>query len=91
MHSTFGVAGLAGMIFDIRGVLYGTGRQGRALADAPYAGIGFVEAHGLAVILPVLLWRAKPDRSGHFTGVPLSHCRALPTWRSGRSSSPRMP
>ena len=64
-----GVAGFAGMIFDIRGVLYGTGPQGRALANAPYAGIGFVEAHGLAVILAVLLWRAKPDRSGHFTAV----------------------
>ena len=46
-----GVAGFAGVIFDIRGVLYGSGSQGRALADAPHAGIGFVEAHGLAVIL----------------------------------------
>ena len=51
------------MIFDIRGVLYGLGPQGRAHANAPYAGIGFVEAHGLAVILAVLLWRAKPERS----------------------------
>jgi hypothetical protein len=64
-----GVAGFAGMIFDIRGVLYGLGPQGRALANAPYAGIGFVEAHGLAVILAVLLWRAKPERSAHFTAA----------------------
>jgi len=64
-----GVAGCAGMIFDIRGVLYGLGPQGRALANAPYAGIGFVEAHGLAVILAVLLWRAKPERSAHFTAA----------------------
>jgi hypothetical protein len=35
-----GVAGFAGMIFDIRGILYGVGPQGRALANAPYAGIG---------------------------------------------------
>ena len=64
-----GVAGFAGMIFDIRGILYGVGPQGRALANAPYAGIGFVEAHGLAVILAVLLWRAKLERSAHFTAA----------------------
>src|SRR5262245_53131999 len=64
-----GVAGFAGVIFDIRGVLYGLGPQGRALANAPYAGIGFVEAHGLAVILAVLLWRARPDRSAHLTAL----------------------
>ena len=64
-----GIAGFAGMIFDIRGVLYGVGPQGRVLANAPYAGIGFVEAHGLAVILAVLLWRAKPEGSAHFTAA----------------------
>jgi hypothetical protein len=64
-----GLAGFAGVIFDIRGVLYGLGPQGRALANAPHAGIGFVEAHGLAVILAVLLWRARPDRAAHLTAV----------------------
>jgi hypothetical protein len=64
-----GVAGFAGVIFDIRGVLYGLGPQGRALAGAPYAGIGFVEAHGLAVILAVVLWRARPERSAHLTAL----------------------
>jgi hypothetical protein len=64
-----GVAGCAGVIFDIRGVLYGLGPQGRALADAPYAGIGFVEAHGLAVILAVVLWRARPERAAHLTAL----------------------
>ena len=64
-----GVAGCAGMIFDIRGVLYGLGPQGRALADAPHAGIGFVEAHGLAVILAVVLWRARPERAAHLTAL----------------------
>ena len=67
-----GVAGVAGVIFDIRGVLYGVGPQGRALADAPYAGIGFVEAHGLAIILAVVLWRAKPDRSAHLTALAVA-------------------
>jgi hypothetical protein len=64
-----GVAGFAGVIFDIRGVLYGAGPQGRALAAAPYAGIGFVEAHGLAVILAVVLWRARPERAAHLTAL----------------------
>ena len=64
-----GVAGFAGVIFDIRGALYGLGPQGRALANAPHAGIGFIEAHGLAVILAVLLWRARPDRAAHLTAV----------------------
>lgn len=58
-----GVAGLAGMMFDVRGVLYGLGPQGRLLADAPHAAIGFVEAHGLAVILSILLWRSAPARA----------------------------
>jgi hypothetical protein len=64
-----GLAGFAGVIFDIRGVLYGTGPQGRATAGAPHAGIGFVEAHGLAVILAVLLWRARPERASHITAL----------------------
>lgn len=64
-----GIAGFAGVIFDIRGVLYGLGPQGRALAAAPHAGIGFVEAHGLAVILAVVLWRSKPERSAHLTAL----------------------
>jgi hypothetical protein len=67
-----GVAGFAGVIFDIRGVLYGLGPQGRALADAPYAGIGFVEAHGLAVILAVVLWRTRPERAAHLTALAVA-------------------
>ena len=66
-----GLAGVAGMLFDIRGVLYGLGPQGRVLAQAPHAAIGFIEAHGLAVILAVLLWRATPARSWHLTAVAM--------------------
>ena len=66
-----GLAGLAGMLFDIRGVLYGLGPQGRVLAQAPHAAIGFIEAHGLAVILAVLLWRAVPARSWHLTALAM--------------------
>ena len=39
--------GCAGVIFDIRGVLFGLGPQGRLLADAPHAGITFIEARDL--------------------------------------------
>ena len=66
-----GIAGCAGLIFDIRGVLYGLGPQGRVLENAPYAAIGFVEAHGLAVILAVLLWRAVPSRAWHVTAMAI--------------------
>jgi hypothetical protein len=80
-----GCAGCAGIIFDVRGVLYGLGPQGRALAAAPHAGIGFVEAHGLAVILAVLLWRARSERVAHLTAfavVALLGTANLAFWQS---------
>ena len=64
-----GLAGAAGVLFDLRGIYFGTGPQGRILADAPHAGIGFVEAHGLAVILAVVLWRAVSARSSHLIAM----------------------
>jgi hypothetical protein len=66
-----GVAGCAGLLFDLRGIYLHEGPQGRVLAQAPHAGIGFIEAHGLAVILAVLLWRALPSRSWHLTALCL--------------------
>ena len=66
-----GVAGAAGVIFDLRGAWYGVGPQGRILGEAPHAAIGFVEAHGLAVILAVLLWRAVPSRSWHVAAAAM--------------------
>jgi hypothetical protein len=66
-----GIAGAAGVIFDLLGAWYGFGAQGRILAGAPHAAIGFVEAHGLAVILAVLLWRAVPSRSWHVTAAAM--------------------
>jgi hypothetical protein len=64
-----GIAGFAGVIFDLRGAFFGLGPQGRVLALAPHAGIGFVEAHGLAVILAITLWRGPPLRSAHVTAL----------------------
>jgi hypothetical protein len=66
-----GCASAMALIFDILGVFFGTGPQGRILASAPHAAIGFIEAHGLALILSVLLWRAIPGTSWHLTAFAL--------------------
>jgi hypothetical protein len=66
-----GLAGAVAMVFDIGGALYGTGPQGQVLAKAPLAAIGFIEAHGLAVILATLLWRLPPSRALHLTAAAM--------------------
>lgn len=65
------VAGVSGFLNDLRGVYTATGPLGRILVSLPDAGIGFIEAHGLAVILGVLLWRAEPLRSWHLTAAAI--------------------
>ena len=67
-----GLAGFAGVFFDLAGVYFGVGPQGRILATAPHAAIGFVEAHGLAAILAVVLWRSGPTRASHVTALAMS-------------------
>ena len=43
---------------------------GRTVFEAArYTGIGFIEAHGLAFIIGVLLWRGEPQRTWHMTGA----------------------
>lgn len=64
-------AAAGGMATDLRGVFTGAGPMGTVLAAVPHAGIGFVEAHGLALILGVLLWRAVPSRSWHATACAI--------------------
>lgn len=63
------LAATGGLVTDLIGAFVLKGPQGIVLAAAPYAAIGFVEAHGLALIIGVLLWRAVPSRSGHFTAA----------------------
>jgi hypothetical protein len=65
------VAGTLGVAFDLAGAFYGVGPQGLVLQRAPLAAIGFVEAHGLAVILAALLWRAAPDRAWHVAAAAM--------------------
>ena len=63
------VAASAGMISDLVGAFLLHGPVGRILDKAPHAAIGFVEAHGLALIIGVLLWRAEPQRMWHLTAM----------------------
>jgi hypothetical protein len=63
------VASTGGMIADLAGAFAGAGPQRNVLGAAPHAAIGFVEAHGLAFIIGVLLWRAEPQRSWHLTAA----------------------
>jgi hypothetical protein len=63
------VASNAGLVIDIAGSFFGKGPEAAILQSAPGAGIGFIEAHGLALIIGVLLWRAAPVRSWHLTAA----------------------
>ena len=62
-------ASTGGMWSDITGAFFGRGHVAPILAGAPHAAIGFVEAHGLAFIIGVLLWRAEPSRAWHMTAA----------------------
>jgi hypothetical protein len=54
-----GIAGTTALLFmDIRGIYFDAGPVSRVIDAAPHSAIGFVEAHGLAIILAVVLWRA---------------------------------
>jgi len=63
------IAATAGLLTDVLGIFFSRGAQSRILGAAPHAGIGFIEAHGLALIIGVLLWRAMPVRGWHFTAA----------------------
>jgi hypothetical protein len=63
-----GVAALAAILtLDIPGVFFGKGPLGATGVHAPQAGIGFIEAHGLALILAILMWRATSAGSWRVT------------------------
>ena len=64
-------ASAGGFAGDVRGIFLGLGPIARVVADAPYAGIGFIEAHGLAFILGILMWRAEPSRAWHLTAAAI--------------------
>jgi hypothetical protein len=65
-----GLASIFGLLaLDLTGIAFGRGPAAVLFAAAPSAGIGFVEAHGLALILAVLLWQAQPVRYAHLTAA----------------------
>ena len=63
------VAASSGMAADLAGAFFAIGPQRPILAAAPHAAIGFVEAHGFAFIIGILLWRAEPARLWHLTAA----------------------
>ncbi len=58
-------AGGVSVLADLAGVLFGVGPQGPLLGGTPQAAVGFIEAHGLALIFGVLLSRATPSLAWH--------------------------
>ena len=62
-------ASAGGFTADILGAFFARGPVAPVLAKAPHAAIGFVEAHGLAFIIGVLLWRAAATRAWHITAA----------------------
>jgi hypothetical protein len=65
------VASSWGLWADLAGAFLGIGPQGPLLSAAPHTAIGFVEAHGLAFIFGVLLWRAEPIPKWHLTAAAI--------------------
>jgi hypothetical protein len=68
-----GFGSVSFFMLDVRGIWFGSGPQAAVLRGEPASGIGFLEAHGLAVILAVWFWRAgraaDPERAWHLTAA----------------------
>src|SRR5262249_9761035 len=56
---------------DIPSIFFGRPPLGPFIEHAHWLGIGLIEAHGLALILGILLWRAPVARSWHLTGAAI--------------------
>ncbi|AKP24986.1 conserved membrane hypothetical protein [Leptospira interrogans serovar Manilae] len=66
------VASLGGFIsMDVLGIFFGIGPAASLLKGQEFIGIGGFEAHGLAFILGVLLFKAEAKRSWHITAVAI--------------------
>jgi hypothetical protein len=64
-----GLASISALHADVLGAVFGLGPLGPVFAAVPHAAVGFVEAHGLALIVGVLLWRATPAPVWHATAA----------------------
>ena len=63
------LAGGSSLLMDLRAYFFGVGPSTRFIAAAPYTAIGFVEAHGLALIFGILFARAAAIRPWHLTAA----------------------
>jgi hypothetical protein len=63
------VASTGGLLMDLLGAAFQRGPASKIVAGAPYSSIGFIEAHGLALIFSIWLCRTEPSRAWHFTGA----------------------
>lgn len=59
------IASTGGLATDIAGSFFSAGPEALVLNGSPGAGIGFIEAHGLAFVIGVMLWRADGARTWH--------------------------
>jgi len=66
-----GLAAAIALPQDIMASLYGRGPLGRVLSGTPAVAIGFVEAHGLALLLAIVLWRARPAAGSHLLALAI--------------------
>jgi hypothetical protein len=64
-------ASSGGFVSDVRGIFFGLGPVSRVVAEAPWSGLGFIEAHGLAFIIGILMWRSQASRSWHLVGAAI--------------------
>jgi hypothetical protein len=65
------IASAGGFTSDLVGAFLARGPVAPILAGAPHTAIGLVEAHGLAFILGVLMWRAAATRAWHITAAAI--------------------
>ena len=64
-------ASAGGFCSDVLGIFFGVGPVAKIVAAAPYSGLGFIEAHGLAFLIGIQMWRAEPSRAWHLTAVAI--------------------
>src|SRR5262245_28977031 len=58
-------ASAGSLVMDVLGSFFLRGPESRLIAAAPFTGAGFLEAHGLALILGIWFWCAPSSRSWH--------------------------
>ncbi|PDT51393.1 hypothetical protein ATY30_26210 [Sinorhizobium americanum] len=82
------IASTGGMTVDIAGSFLARGPEALLLNGVPGAAIGFIEAHGLAFILGVMLWRA--GSSWHVVGAAVHLLLGMAVFHSDRNACSRL-